>query len=200
MAVFTVNSSFGQSPTITSFSPSSGSVGTLVTITGTNLNNPTTFTIGGISAITVSNNGTTLVGMLMPGATSGHISISTTGGSITTANNFSVTATDYPSIQQGDKLVDANGSNVGYQGSAVAISADGNKAVVGDFNYNGDKGAVRIYARNGSTWSLENTFTLSDADNAFSFGWALALNADGTTLVVGALSHVDNTNVYVIKR
>ena len=37
-----------QSPTITSFTPSSGSVGSLVTITGTNLGNPTVLTIGGV--------------------------------------------------------------------------------------------------------------------------------------------------------
>lgn len=197
-AVFFVNRTFSQAPTISSFSPSAGSIGTLVTITGTNLNNPSSFTIGGVSAITVSNDGTKLVGMVMPGATTGNISITTSGGLISAANIFSVTPTDYPSIQQGDKLVDANGSNVGYQGSAVAISADGNTAVVGDFNYNVDKGAVRIYTRNGSTWSLENTFTLSDSDNAFSFGWTLALNADGTTLVVGALSHVNNTNVVFV--
>jgi hypothetical protein len=39
-------SSYAQ-PVITSFSPASGSIGTLVTISGTALDNPTVFTIGG---------------------------------------------------------------------------------------------------------------------------------------------------------
>src|ERR1700721_4073192 len=41
-------------PSITSFSPSNGPVGTLVTIVGTNLNTTTAFSIGGVSAIVVS--------------------------------------------------------------------------------------------------------------------------------------------------
>ena len=71
---------FAQAPTITSFSPASGPVGTLVTITGTNLSTPTAFTIGGVAAIVVSYNGTTLVGMVMPGAATGSVSVTAAGG------------------------------------------------------------------------------------------------------------------------
>ena len=44
-------------PTISSISPSSGPVGTLVTITGNNLNNPDFVTIGGVQAIVVNSSG-----------------------------------------------------------------------------------------------------------------------------------------------
>src|SRR6202034_1927739 len=74
---------FGQSPTITGFSPAGGPVGTLVIVTGTNLSSPTAFMIGGVSAIVISNTGTSLVGMVMPGASSTFISITTVGGSAT---------------------------------------------------------------------------------------------------------------------
>ncbi|MCA6462403.1 MAG: IPT/TIG domain-containing protein, partial [Chitinophagaceae bacterium] len=67
-------------PTISGFSPQIGSVGTLVSITGTNLNNPTSILIGGIAAIPISNDGTTLVAMVMPGATTGEVSVSSAGG------------------------------------------------------------------------------------------------------------------------
>ena len=60
-------------PTITSFGPVTGPVGTLVTITGTHLDNPTAFIIGGVPAIVISNTGTQLVGMVMPGAATGGI-------------------------------------------------------------------------------------------------------------------------------
>ncbi|MCX6207379.1 MAG: IPT/TIG domain-containing protein [Bacteroidetes bacterium] len=198
-AVFFVNRTFSQAPTISSFSPSSGSIGTLVTITGTNLSNPSSFTIGGVSAIAVSNDGTTLVGMMMPGATTGNISITTSAGSITAANNFSVKPTDFPSVQQGDKLIDTTSpTNIGAQGTSVAISADGNKAVVGDFGFNSGLGCVRTYVRNGSAWSIESTLTMSDTARIFSFGWTLAINADGNTLVVSSMSK-DNwqNNVFV---
>jgi hypothetical protein len=70
-------------PTITTFTPSGGPVGTLVTINGTGLNNPTVFTIGGKTAIVISNTGTVLVGLVMPGAVTGAVSVSTAGGSAT---------------------------------------------------------------------------------------------------------------------
>ncbi|HXB44360.1 MAG TPA: choice-of-anchor tandem repeat GloVer-containing protein, partial [Puia sp.] len=62
-------------PTISSFSPTSGPVGTLVTINGTNLSNQTTINIGGVAAIPISNNGAQLVAMVMPGATSGSVQV-----------------------------------------------------------------------------------------------------------------------------
>ena len=77
-----------QSPTITSFSPTTGSVGTLVTITGTNLSSPTTFAIGRKTAIVVSNTGSTLVGMVMPDAVTGIVSVSTTGGTANGSSNW----------------------------------------------------------------------------------------------------------------
>jgi hypothetical protein len=41
---------FAQAPTITSFNPTFGPIGTLITILGTNLNNLDSIKIGGISA------------------------------------------------------------------------------------------------------------------------------------------------------
>jgi hypothetical protein len=51
----------GAAISITSFAPDSGPVGTLVTITGTDLSSPTAFTIGGVPAIVITNDGATLV-------------------------------------------------------------------------------------------------------------------------------------------
>ena len=80
-------------PTISSFTPVMGSVGTLVTIIGTNLTGSTAFTIGGVNAIVISNTGTLLVGMVMPGATTGKVSITTAGGNFISSGNFIVTPT-----------------------------------------------------------------------------------------------------------
>ena len=66
---------FAQRPAITSFSPSAGPVGTLVTINGSILAAPAQLTIGGQSAIVVSNTGSVLVAMVMPGAVSGAVSL-----------------------------------------------------------------------------------------------------------------------------
>src|SRR6202000_3153811 len=95
---------FAQAPTITSFSPTSGPVGTLVTINGTNLTSPAV-SIGGEPAIVVSNTGSILVCMVMPGSTSGGISITSAGATVTGGSNFTVTATPFPLTQQCAKLV-----------------------------------------------------------------------------------------------
>src|ERR1017187_2594018 len=84
-------------PAITSFTPVSGSVGTLVTISGTNLGTATVFTIGGTSAIVISNDGSTLVGMVMPGAVTRPISLTTAGGTATSPSNFIIIPTPFPS-------------------------------------------------------------------------------------------------------
>jgi hypothetical protein len=144
-----------QAPTITSFTPAFGPVGTLVTITGTNLSSPTAFPIGGVDAIAVSNDGTTLVGMVMPDAVTGAVSITTTGGTAIATGNFSVSPTPYPDTQQGDKLVGTGGVGTLFQGTSVSVSADGNTAIVGgnaDDNY---LGAVWVYIRTNGVWAQQ---------------------------------------------
>ncbi|MDP5097738.1 MAG: InlB B-repeat-containing protein, partial [Flavobacterium sp.] len=119
-----LDTKLAATPTITSFAPSIGNPGTLVTITGTNLGNPTAFTIGGATAIVVSNTGSTLVGMVMPGSASGTISISTGSGTATSSGTFTVTTTPYPSPMPGNTEKYFDGYS---QGSAV--SADGNTVI-----------------------------------------------------------------------
>ena len=175
-------------PAISSFSPATGPVGTLVTITGTNLNTTTSVIIGGVSAIIVSNNGSTLVAMVMPGAVTGGVTLTTVGGSASGIGNFIVTATPYPSAQQGVKLTD-NSSADGEQGWSVSLSADGNTAIVGGPEDNNNQGAVWIYTRSGATWSQQAKLTDNSSTTAQQ-GIAAAISADGNTAIVGG--HFDN--------
>jgi hypothetical protein len=189
-------SGFSLAPTISSFSPVSGPVGTLVTIKGTNLSSPTSFTIGGVSAIAVSDVDTVLVGMVMPGAVTGRVSITTLGGA-DTANIFTVTSTPYPSGQQGPKLIGTgavNGSGGAVQGNCVALSADGNTAIVGGDVDNSGVGAVWIYTRSGTTWAQQGgKLTGTGAVGTMVYqGWSLSLSADGSTAIVGGYG--DNSN------
>ena len=178
----------GQTPTITAFSPSIGPVGTLVTITGTNLSSPTAFSIGSLTAIVVSNTGTTLKGMVMPSTNSGAISITTSNGTATSAGNFIVTPTPYPSIQQGNKLSGTGSPGVAGQGTSLAISADGNTAIVGGNSDNGGQGAVWIYTRTAGNWSQQGDKLVGTGGSDYANqGYAVALSADGNTALVGGL-------------
>ncbi|HXP50095.1 MAG TPA: PKD domain-containing protein, partial [Bacteroidia bacterium] len=199
--VFNFSFTKAQTPTITSFSPSTGPVGTLVTIVGTNLELTTSFSIGGVSAIVVSdtsviagNYGDTLVGMVMPSASTGNISVTTANGTATSSNNFTVIATPFPDLQQGKKLVGTGATGTAAQGTSVAVSADGNTTIVGAYNDNSKVGAAWIYARTGGVWIQQGSKLVgTGAVGASHQGQSAAISADGTTAVVGG--YTDNGNV-----
>ncbi len=174
-------------PSINSFSPSSGPVGSLVTISGVNLNNLTALTIGGVSAIPVSNTGTTIVAMVMPGATTGQVSLSANCGNVTDVNTFTVTPAVNPNIQQGDKLVGTGSVGVTpSQGNSVAVSADGNTAIVGGYSDNSNQGAVWIFTRTGGAWTQQGNKLVGTGNIGTAFqGFTVALSADGNTAMIG---------------
>jgi RHS repeat-associated protein len=80
-------------PTLTSFSPTSGKLSDAVTVTGTNFVNVQSVTVGGVAASSFTVLGaTTLVAIIPVGATTGPIAVITTGGTGTSATNFTVIA------------------------------------------------------------------------------------------------------------
>ena len=75
-------------PTISGFTPPSGSSGTVVTITGTNLLGATEVTFNG-KAGTVNTVGQTEITVTVPtGATTGYITVTTPSGNVTSATQF----------------------------------------------------------------------------------------------------------------
>jgi hypothetical protein len=191
-------------PSISSFSPSSGSIGSLITISGANLNSPTSLNIGGVQAIIISNTGTQLVAMLMPGSTTGIIAITTAGGAISSGNSFTVTPTIFSGIQQGAKKIgnDIQGTSNINQGSSVAISADGNTAIVGAFGDNNVKGAALIYTRLNGIWSQQGTKLVGTGSGIFNSlqGYAVAISADGNTVLIGGQGESGIVTGYVFAR
>ncbi|RYZ98458.1 MAG: hypothetical protein EOP47_19310 [Sphingobacteriaceae bacterium] len=171
-------------PVIQSFSPSSGPVGTLITINGTGLAPSIGMAIGGNSGLIISATDTKVVGMVMPGTTMGTVSVTTgNAGSITVAS-FTVTPTPYPSQQQGAALVGTGSIGQSRQNS-IAISADGNTAIVGGYNDNNEQGAAWIFTRSNSIWSQQGTKITGSAGVSPSwFGTAVAISADGNTAAV----------------
>lgn len=88
-------------PTITSFTPTSGPIGTSVTITGTNFTTPavTAVTFNGVAAtFTPPTSATSLTATVPAGATDGPIAVTNADGTATSATNFDVTASPVPTI------------------------------------------------------------------------------------------------------
>jgi hypothetical protein len=83
-------------PTITSFTPATGPVGATITIKGTNLENATSVTFNGkkviVTSTTFTKDTAAKLKLKVPaGAKSGTLSVTTTGGSATSAAKFTVT-------------------------------------------------------------------------------------------------------------
>ncbi len=88
--VLTSSQSFRVTPTMKTFSPESGAVGTLVTITGTGLKQATKVTFNGKSASYTVVSDTEVTATVPTGAKTGKIIVTTKGGSVTSASNFTV--------------------------------------------------------------------------------------------------------------
>jgi len=89
--------------------------------------------------------------------------------------------------QQSAKLFgsDAIGS-ASDQGISVALSADGNTAIVGGVGDNINSGAAWIWTRNGGVWTQQPTkLAGSGAAGSAMQGQSVALSSDGNTAIVG---------------
>jgi hypothetical protein len=95
--------------------------------------------------------------------------------------------------QQGPKLVGTGAVFVAEQGVSVALSGDGNTAIVGGFDDDNEVGAVWVYTRSGGAWSqqgpkLHATGAIGPYGGAL--GISVSLSGDGNTAVVGG--YADN--------
>jgi uncharacterized protein (TIGR03437 family) len=89
-------------------------------------------------------------------------------------------------IQQGDKLIGTGAYGTGFQGISVALSADGNTALVGGYGAF-PTGAAWVYTRSGGAWSQQGDRLSGTGAVVPSYqGWSVALSADGNTAVLGA--------------
>jgi hypothetical protein len=95
--------------------------------------------------------------------------------------------------QQGNKLVGSGAVGIARQGMAVALSADGNTAIVGGATDNSNTGAAWVFTRSGSVWAQQGKKLVgSGAAGKALQGTSVALSADGTTAILGAPN--DNSN------
>src|SRR4051794_20248257 len=71
--------------------PESGPVGALVKVSGTDFSTAQSVTVGGKNAVLVSSSTTSMTAFVMPGTTSGPISIVTAGATYISTGSFTVT-------------------------------------------------------------------------------------------------------------
>ncbi len=89
--------------------------------------------------------------------------------------------------QQGSKLVGTGAIGPALQGLSVALSADGNTALVGGWSDNNYVGAAWVFTRSGGAWTQQAKLVGSGAVGQSRQGMGVALSADGNTALVAGL-------------
>jgi hypothetical protein len=88
--------------------------------------------------------------------------------------------------QQGSKLVGTGAVGNADQGDSVALSGDGNTAIVGGIGDGNAAGAAWVYTFSGGAWTQQgNKLVGTGAVGSAEQGISAALSADGNTAIVG---------------
>jgi hypothetical protein len=90
--------------------------------------------------------------------------------------------------QQGDKLVGTGALGAARQGASVALSADGNTAIMGGTADHADTGAAWVFVRHAGTWTQQGKLVGTGAVGHAAQGVSVALSDDGNTAIVGGLA------------
>ncbi len=92
--------------------------------------------------------------------------------------------------QQGEKLT--GGGEPGFFGWGVALSGDGDTALIGEWGLEGGVGAAWVFTRSGASWSKQGgPLTAAGETGEPWFGYSTALSASGSTALIGA-PHADD--------
>jgi hypothetical protein len=87
--------------------------------------------------------------------------------------------------QQGSKLVGTDVDGPAGQGGSVALSRDGNTAVVGGHRDRDFVGAAWMYTRSGGVWTQQGVKLVGLAVGRAYQGFSVSLSGDGDTAIVG---------------
>jgi len=110
-------------PTIASFSPTSGSAGTSVTLTGTHFTGASAVKFNGTAVGSFSVASATSITTTVPaGATSGTLSVTTASGTATSATSFTVTTSSVPVVSSFSPVTGKAGDTVTVTGSGFSTA------------------------------------------------------------------------------
>lgn len=168
-------------PTITAFTPTTGPVGTVVTITGTGFTGVTGVSFHGSAASYTVTNANRITATVPAGATTGAIAISTPGGTATSATPFTVTTIVAPTITAitptrgpvgttvtitGSSLSGATG--VAFHGSAATYTVASATQITTNVPSGATSGTITVTTAGGTAASA-STFTVTVAPTITAF-------------------------------
>ncbi|MEQ8238371.1 MAG: IPT/TIG domain-containing protein [Cyclobacteriaceae bacterium] len=115
-----VNDATSLIPVILSVSPTSGSPGDPVTITGTDLNGATTVNFGTITTSIITNTATEISTTVPEGASTGKVSVTTPGGTAVSAEDFEVIIVGAATVTSVSRISAQAGENITVTGTEMA--------------------------------------------------------------------------------
>ncbi len=134
-------------PSITSFSPGSGAVGSSVSLTGTGFTGASQVAFNGTSASFTVNSSTSISATVPTGATSGLITVIAPGGQATSSTSFTVTGGGTGSVVISQVYGGGGNSGAMYKNDFIELYNKGTASV--DLSTY----AVQYTSASGSTWS-----------------------------------------------
>ncbi|MFA9214213.1 MAG: IPT/TIG domain-containing protein [Candidatus Methylacidiphilales bacterium] len=200
-------------PTISSFTPSSGAVGTLVTINGSNFNAISNVRFNGVNTSFTVNSSTSISAFVPTGATTGLVTIVNGSGTGTSGTNFTVlqlpTITTFsPSSGGVGTSVVINGTNftgasaVSFNGTpASSFVVNSSTQITAVVAIGSSTGLIAITTPSGSINSAGNNFTvISDlivSTNVAVSGTYnnITVTSTGTANLIGTLTALGNVTV-----
>jgi hypothetical protein len=138
--------------------------------------------------------GTWSQALLVGNASGGAIALSADGNTVIVADWLDSNSTGAAWVfarsggvwsQQGGKLVGTGAIGEAGQGVSVALSGDGNTAILGGLNDNNQIGATWVFTRSNGAWTQQAKLVGSNAAGNAHQGSSLALSGDGNTAIVG---------------
>ena len=180
-------------PTITSFAPASGPASTVVAITGTYLSGATQVSFNGVRSFAVSKDTATKIWAQVPThATTGEVSVTTDGGTVESATDFTVTQTPpspwsvTPSPNQGSIGSNLNGVSCTSSTSCVAVGdydgANGVRQTLVE-TWNGTRWSISASPNPSSTYSSLSGVSCTSSTNCVAVGSYLLASGSGQTLI-----------------
>ena len=174
-------------PTITGLSPSSGSAGTTVTITGTSFSDAIAVTFNGLNAGSFNVGSVTQIVAAAPaGVTTGPIRVTTPGGTAVSGSSF--TALAAPSNDNFASAQIISGTSGTVSGSNVAATKE-----TGEPDHAGDPGGKSVWYR----WTAPSsgTWTFNTVGSSFNTLLAIYTGSSLNTLVLVASNNdIPGTN------
>ncbi len=193
----------GPLPAITSFTPSSGPVGTSVSISGTNFSGATAVTFNGASASFTVSSATAIQATVPAGATSGPVAVTTPAGTGTSSSAFTVVRS--PAISGFTPANGPVGTSVSISGTsftgATAVTFNGASAT---FSVTSDTAIQATVPAGASTGPIGVTTSAGTATSSSAFtvvpppaiaGFAPASGPVGTSVSISGSSFTGATAV-----